>query len=286
MQKSILYTSLPNQISQIGAQTMNQNVHQSLSSQVSTASAINAGAQQPVNAPQCIRAQPQQVATVNATCIATSPNESPASNADTSISSNTTEHEEAFVPNFIAPNGCMDWDAAAHWSICKYESEHKDDTHIKRPVIPLVEQAQKRLLPTSLSIEVHKLIKQTFAITNRSKQNAAHKTCLDVILRHALAMVDLAVVVEKRSGNNQPLYALDEVHEMARRIWLSLYEFGFFGDSRGGRKYNEYKGIHDFARINKSMDTIGRIIGSLKKKRSASIDNKKGNMVNSRSFHK
>lgn len=286
MQKSILYTSLPNQISQIGAQTMNQNVHQSLSSQVSTASAINAGAQQPVNAPPVHPRQPQQVATVNATCIATSPNESPASNADTSISSNTTEHEEAFVPNFIAPNGCMDWDAAAHWSICKYESEHKDDTHIKRPVIPLVEQAQKRLLPTSLSIEVHKLIKQTFAITNRSKQNAAHKACVERIMNYALNMLDLSVEVEKRQGNTKPLYELDKIHEATRRLWFNLYELSFFGDSKGGRNYKAYRGIMDYARINENMDAIGRIIGFLKKEYSSPIDNKRNSVVTSKSFYR
>ena len=226
MQKSILYTSLPNQISPIGAQTMTQNVHQPLSSQVGTTSAINAGAQQSVNAPQCIRAQPQQVATVNATCIATSPNESPASNADTSISSNTTEHEDAFVPNFIAPNGCMDWDAAAHWSICKYESGHKGDTHIKRPVIPLVEQAQKRLLPTSLSIEVHKLIKQTFAITNRSKQNAAHKACVEKSMKQLvvfglICMSSASSVIAKVAAITRPIKEL-WIMLVLMRIWTQL----------------------------------------------------------------
>lgn len=307
MQKSILYTSISGQTTLEGVHPMNQNVHPTIASQIDAAQTINTGMQQPTQPAQQFTSaanqfQQQQAAaagnTANAANTANStatnstsaasnsaqPNGSSAQGSNVSTNANTSE--EMVIPSLLAPNGSLDWDAVVHWGIYKYSLDPTDRTRIKRPVIPLAEQAQKHLLPSPLSLELHKLVKQVYDITNRSKQNAAHKTCLDVILRHALAMVDLAVVVEKRSGNNQPLYALDEVHEMARRIWLSLYEFGFFGDSRGGRKYNEYKGIHDFARINKSMDTIGRIIGSLKKKRSASIDNKKGNMVNSRSFHK
>ena len=278
---------------------MNQDVRQTAATQINTAQTINAGAQQP--AQQFASAanqfqQQQQAAAIagntantangaaNAASASAQPNDSSAQNSNTSTKANASE--EMVIPSLLAPNGSLDWDAVVHWSICKYSLDPTDRTRIKRPVIPLVEQAQKHLLPSILSLELHKLVKQVYDITNRSKQNAAHKTCMDVILRHTLAMLDLSVVVEKRPSNTQPLYALDEVHEMARRVWLSLYEFGFFGDSRGGRKYNEYKGIHDFARINKSMDTIGRIIGSLKKKHSTRVDNKKGNVVNSRRFHK
>ena len=302
MQKSILYTSISGQTTLGGVHPMNQNVRPTIASQIDAAQAINTGMQQPTQPAQQFTSsanqfQQQQAAADNTANAANSAANGTSATSDparptgssaqgSNVSTNANTSEEMVIPSLLAPNGSLDWDAVVHWGIYKYSLDPTDRTRIKRPVIPLAEQAQKHLLPSPLSLELHKLVKQVYDITNRSKQNAAHKTCLDVILRHALAMVDLAVVVEKRSGNTQPLYALDEVHEMARRIWLSLYEFGFFGDSRGGRKYNEYKGIHDFARINKSMDTIGRIIGSLKKKRSASIDNKKGNMVNSRSFHK
>lgn len=302
MQKSILYTSISGQTTLEGVHPMNQNVRPTIASQIDAAQAINTGMQQPTQPAQQFTSsanqfQQQQAAADNTANAANSAANGTSATSDparptgssaqgSNVSTNANTSEEMVIPSLLAPNGSLDWDAVVHWGIYKYSLDPTDRTRIKRPVIPLAEQAQKHLLPSPLSLELHKLVKQVYDITNRSKQNAAHKTCLDVILRHALAMVDLAVVVEKRSGNTQPLYALDEVHEMARRIWLSLYEFGFFGDSRGGRKYNEYKGIHDFARINKSMDTIGRIIGSLKKKRSASIDNKKGNMVNSRSFHK
>lgn len=294
MEKSVLYSSLNNQSE---VQSMNQNPHPN-----GFAQAAAFGAQQPdqqfTSASGQFQQQQQAAAGNTANAANHAANGSNASSGTVPPNGPTTqEHnasnkddvnafDEMAIPSLLAPNGSLDWDAVVHWSIYKYNLDPTDRTRIKRPVIPLADQAQKHLLPSILSLELHKLVKQVYDITNRSKQNAAHKTCLDVILRHTLAMVDLAVVVEKRSGNTQPLYALDEVHEMTRRIWLSLYEFGFFGDSRGGRKYNEHKGIHDFARINKSMDTIGRIIGSLKKKRSASIDNKKGNVVNSRSFHK
>lgn len=302
MQKSILYASISGQTTQEGVLPMGQNVSRTVASQIDAAQAINTGMQQPTQPAQqftnaAYQFQQQQAAagnTTNATNSAANgtsatsdsaqPNSTSAQSSNTSTKANTSE--EIVIPSLLAPNGSLDWDAVVHWSIYKYSLDPTDRTRIKRPVIPLTEQAQKHLLPSALSLELHKLVKQVYSITNRSKQNAAHKTCLDVILRHTLAMVDLAVVVEKRSGNTQPLYALDEVHEMARRIWLSLYEFGFFGDSQGGRNYKEYKGIHDFARINKSMDTIGRIIGSLKKNRSASVDKKRGNVVNSKSFHK
>ena len=302
MQKSILYTSISGQTTLEGVHPMNQNVRPTIASQIDAAQAINTGMQQPTQPAQQFTSsanqfQQQQAAADNTANAANSAANGTSATSDparptgssaqgSNVSTNANTSEEMVIPSLLAPNGSLDWDAVVHWGIYKYSLDPTDRTRIKRPVIPLAEQAQKHLLPSPLSLELHKLVKQVYDITNRSKQNAAHKTCLDVILRHALAMVDLAVVVEKRSGNTQPLYALDEVHEMARRIWLSLYEFGFFGDTRGGRKYNEYKGINDFARINKSMDTIGRIIGSLKKKRSASIDNKKGNVVNSRSFHK
>lgn len=245
--------------------------------------AANQLQQQQVAAGNTVNAANSATNGTSATADSAQPNGSSAQGSNTSTANAS---EEMVIPSLLAPNGSLDWDAVVHWSIYKYNLDPTDRTRVKRPVIPLVEQAQKHLLPSSLSIELHKLVKQVYTITNRSKQNAAHKTCITVILHHTLAMLDLSVVVEKRPGNTQPLYALDEVHEMTRRLWFSLYESGFFGDSKGGRKNCAYQGINDFASINKSIDTIGRIIGSLKKKYSTRVDNKKGNVVNSRRFHK
>ena len=286
MEKSVLYSSFSNQSE---VQSMNQNPHPN-----GFAQAAAFGAQQPNQQFTSAADQFQQqqttagntANTTNAASDAVPPNESTTQEPNAPNKADATAFDEMIIPSLLAPNGSLDWDAVVHWSIHKFNLDPTDRSRVKRPVIPLVEQAQKHLLPSSLSIELHKLVKQVYTITSRSKQNAAHKTCITVILHHTLAMIDLAVVVEKRPNNTQPLYALDEVHEMTRRLWFSLYESGFFGDSKGGRKYCACQGINDFARINKSMDTIGRIIGSLKKKYSTKVDNKKGNMVNSRRFHK
>lgn len=286
MEKSVLYSSLNNQSE---VQSMNQNPHPN-----GFAQAAAFGAQQPSQQFTSAADQFQQQQTTagntandtNAASDAVPPNGSATQEPNASNKTDANGFDEMTIPSLLAPNGSLDWDAVVHWSIYKYNLDPTDRSRVKRPVIPLVDQAQKHLLPSSLSIELHKLVKQVYTLTSRSKQNAAHKTCITVILHHTLAMIDLAVVVEKRPSNTQPLYALDEVHEMTRRLWFSLYESGFFGDSKGGRENCAYQGINDFARINKSMDTIGRIIGSLKKKYSTRVDNKKGNVVNSRRFHK
>ena len=277
---------------QTEAQPMNCSISQNNVAQINgfTANPSVQPSTQPTQQLTVAACQPNQQ-TANAAPVTTS------SMASNSVSQNVAfaasaghqtspkaSEQEMVIPSLLTSNGSLDWDAVEHWGIYKYHLDPVDRTRIKRPVIPLVGQAQKHLLPSKLSIELHKLVKQVYTITNRSKQNTAHKVCVDTILRHTLAMIDLAVVVEKRHGNTQPLYALDEVHEMTRRMWFTLYEMGFFGDSKGGRKYSAYLGIQDFARINKIMDTIGRIIGSFKKNYAASVDNHNKNVVNSKRF--
>lgn len=207
------------------------------------------------------------------------------SNESASTNANAPEQDNS-APNFIGSNGSVDWDGAVHWSIYKYDTDPHDRAYVKRPVIPLVEQVQKHLLPTALSIELHKLLKQVYTITNRSKQNATYKALTTDIVDSTMKMLKLSVSVEKRRGNTIPLYELDEVHESTRRLWFSLYELGFFGDSKGGRKYSAYQGISSYANINRTMDTIGRIIGSLKKSYSSHVDNRRSSVVNSKNFYR
>lgn len=160
-------------------------------------------------------------------------------------------------------NGSLDWTAVKNLSFFLYENNSEPKP--RRPVVPLLEEARHRLVPNALDFETHKYLKLVFPISSRCRQNAIHKTCISYVMEQSLKLLTLVVNSNKRPSNKTILYELDETHEGLRRLWFVLYELGFFGERKNGRIYDTYGGLSDFARINQSLDTIGRLIGSKKK---------------------